>query len=208
MPICECFENLTFDNKQKLIQHSLSTCHVIDKSTKTIIVFSNIDEVITLAVNTVRYNIQKGANRICVCTFSILKSAPNLRINTHYLTKLVKIPSVQKNTEVFIAKGWFHDRNCINSQPISLKTLCYFQVFLNYSPITGLVLKRLAEQGTIPKSIAENRLPCYSHFGYFKFNQVFNLWCPALNTTFVSCQQPEKHLHMVPLNRGAYRLNQ
>lgn len=195
MYTCECIGNLTNEDRHQEIIRILSDCKVLFPKTSVIIIYSKVDENVGACINTVRYNLRPGINKICLCGLYREHLEIKLKLTTHYLTCIEEIKSRKEGTQIFIIKGIYHNIDCPNQKVTSLLHSSYFQLLVEgYSEKK---IENLVKQGILPKEIYEQRLKWYNHLSRFGFKDIFNVWIPLTTNKIPSCKKPIPHLNMV-----------
>ena len=192
---CDCYKGLDHDTKQSEIIEILTGYEHIDHKTQIIIVFCKAIDSISICINTIKYKLSYGINKICICGLHRRFLNIKLKIAHHYLTTIERIPSKLDGVEFYVAKARNHKNNCYNNNLPSLLHLSYFQLLVN-----GISEQRIVQmvlRGQLPRDIFDRRLKCYTKLEYFGFSDLFNLWIPSVDNVIPSCSKPLKHLNII-----------
>jgi len=194
MSICDCFKNLTHEDKQTEILGILGDCKQISQNTSIILIYSKIETPTNVCLNTVRYKLRYGINKICICKLYRYNLNIKLKLAGHYLTKIEKIRCTHWGVEFFVIKPKNHSELCHYNRVPSLLHLSHFQLLIN--GISDRKLLSYVNEGIIPEIIFRRKIPCHSHLGFFGFSDLFNLWIPSVDNKIPSCAKPGIHLNI------------
>ena len=194
---CRCITDLSIEEKEFCLRRYLNDTKHIKASTQILVIYSKLKFETKICLNTVKFKIGTGINKICLCRLSN-KYNQNLKLAANYLCRLEKFPLNQIGVEAFILKPFSHYSDCPNNRIPTLTQLCYFNLFVQgYS---GRKLKKLADNGIIPRVLYEQREIVRYHMGYFTFSEWFAICGIAGNSRLPSCKEPEQHLGLNPLD--------
>ena len=195
MYTCVCKKRINREFKYQEILRVLSESQVIGTDTKEIFIYSKVQEKIEISVNTVKYRLYPGINKICICALYRDYLGFSLRITAHYLTKIEEIKGTVKGKQFYVVKGVNHKKQCKNNRIPSL-----FDISYNSLLTAGIAEKELglmSKRGEIPRDVYEKRMPWYNHLGFYSFEDIFNVSIPMTDNIIRSCKKPLQHLNIV-----------
>jgi hypothetical protein len=187
-------QELTQEGKHKEVIRILDECVLIKSDTVTIIIYSKVVDIVNVSINTVKYKIRPGLNKICLCGLYRRTLSLKLKLVSTYLSEIEEVKSIQKEKQFFVLKGKGHERKCINNRIPKLISLSYFSMIVG-----GYSERKLyqdTKKGNIPKEIYNQRLPWCNHLARFGFTDIFNVWIPLTTTKVSACKYPSEHLNI------------
>ena len=127
---CNCVETLNREERNTEVLRVISNSIVLKFDTSKLVVLSDLDKTRCISINTVKYNIYKGINFICLCRIARITENVTLKLATDYLLELVRVEQLERNSEVFKLKHSQHREGCKFTKVSTLQTLCQQQIFV------------------------------------------------------------------------------
>jgi len=189
---CKCVETLNREEKNSEVLRVINHAIVLKFDTSKLIILSDLDKTRCISINTVKYNIYKGINFICLCRIARITENVTLKLATDYLLELVRIEQFERHSEVFKLKHTKHREGCKFTKVSTLQTLCQQQIFVQ--GIHDRKYLSLVKKGTLPKDLFLNRPKRYNHLNHFTFTDIFQIYCTNNEATILSCSKPMSHL--------------
>lgn len=189
---CRCVSSIEL--RVKRVTRYLNNKQSVKKSTKSIIIYSKLEKPQTICINTVKFKVPKGLNKLCICKINSEKCNEYLKVGANLYCILEETKSNTKGTQIFILKEASHETECKLNSPESLLDICFRALYLN-----GIGTKRLEKEvkcGNLPKEVFDQRPKIYSHLSFFGFENIYNICCPTNNSRISSCTNPETHLNI------------
>jgi len=190
--MCTCINNLTRKERSKEVIRIIENSIKLRHKTTRLIILSNSDTTAKISVNTVEYTIYKGINYICLCRIQNISPKIEIKLAFSFLTFFERLQTVNEFGEAFFLKGFGHKKDCTNWKLASLKTLCYFQIFLQ--GISDQKLSLMVKKGELPEILLKERPKRLNHLAFYSFEDLFQIKCSSIHQKIPSCNNTLPHL--------------